>query len=588
MGHAGAAVMVVEDELVVASDLQQTLEGMGYDAFATAASAQEACAFAAERWPEVVLMDIRIQGKRDGIRLAKLMKKKAPVIVIFLTAHADEATLNRAKMAAPDGYLVKPVQTSELRCAIEVARFRRKLEVAQEERRQAEARLSVIADNVPVSLAYFDRAGKVRRGNRAFHALPAATVSRMATEAGIALRRASRVGSMEPVRSRFDRPDSLGPKRWEVTHVPEIDALGHVHGIYAIAYDVTEHEQLRSQLQRARLDLETILDATPARITSWNPDLTNRFANEAAELWLGFERATAEGRQLSELLPAGIYSVMRESFETASRGLRLTRDHVEEGDAGPRYWHDEYVPEVSKGRLTVLHVLSFESTQANQSLERIRALAHRLETVREEERRAIAFRLHDGIAQDLYALRLGIDRLQSNLKGHQEGERLIPDLQESVTRCMEDARQIANELRPSSLLHFGLAASVEQYCQKFSERVGLSVYGSIADRLPDLDEARGLLFFRAAQEALTNVSRHAKANVVKVTLGLRNDNLVLEVADDGVGIAEGTLRRPRSLGLLALRERFEAFGGGIDVTGRRPTGTVVTFHLPMPAAESAV
>jgi CheY-like chemotaxis protein len=120
------AILIVEDERIVAKDLQQTLMEMGYDAFAIASSAEEAVAYACTKCPDVVLMDIRIKGQDDGIQTAAILKKKFPVSVIYLTAHADEAMIDRAKRTEPDGYLLKPVQSVELRSMIEIAYTRGK------------------------------------------------------------------------------------------------------------------------------------------------------------------------------------------------------------------------------------------------------------------------------------------------------------------------------------------------------------------------------------------------------------------------------------------------------------------------------
>ena len=87
------SVLIVEDERIVAKDLQQTLNDMGYDAFAIASSADEALMRASEKCPDVVLMDIRIKGQRDGIETASLLRDRFGVPIVYLTAHADEAGL---------------------------------------------------------------------------------------------------------------------------------------------------------------------------------------------------------------------------------------------------------------------------------------------------------------------------------------------------------------------------------------------------------------------------------------------------------------------------------------------------------------
>jgi len=115
------AVLVVEDEGLVAQDLQQCLRDLGYDAFAVAASAEEAMARAAERPPDIALVDIRIKGRLDGIKTAQLLQERFRVPIVYMTGNADDTTLQRALQTRPQGFLVKPIRTAELQSAIEIA-----------------------------------------------------------------------------------------------------------------------------------------------------------------------------------------------------------------------------------------------------------------------------------------------------------------------------------------------------------------------------------------------------------------------------------------------------------------------------------
>ena len=143
---AQPAILVVEDEAIVADDLQQSLLEMGYDAFAVAASADVAIACARTKRPDIVLMDIRIKGKQDGVETAKILKERYHAAIVYLTAHADEATVQRAKKTEPYGYLVKPVKADELRSMIEVALYRRERDEAREEAAQLTWRLKSLTD----------------------------------------------------------------------------------------------------------------------------------------------------------------------------------------------------------------------------------------------------------------------------------------------------------------------------------------------------------------------------------------------------------------------------------------------------------
>jgi two-component system cell cycle sensor histidine kinase/response regulator CckA len=127
-------VLVVEDERVVAKDLQRTLTNLGYEVPITVATADDAIRAASERCPDLVLMDIRIKGARDGIETAEILKSQFDVPVVYLTAYADQQTVARAKLTEPHAYLLKPVKVDELRTAVEIAIYKHEMERRHRER----------------------------------------------------------------------------------------------------------------------------------------------------------------------------------------------------------------------------------------------------------------------------------------------------------------------------------------------------------------------------------------------------------------------------------------------------------------------
>jgi signal transduction histidine kinase len=212
-------------------------------------------------------------------------------------------------------------------------------------------------------------------------------------------------------------------------------------------------------------------------------------------------------------------------------------------------------------------------TEKHDSFERIRQLAQRVEVVREDERRVIATRLHEGVAQDLFAAQLALKHLETQAKGRSGVMQAYQELSVALTNCMESARMLANELRPAGLAHERLRDALQRHANLVGQRCGLDVEVSESEYFPVLDEKTQLLFFRTVQEALTNVVRHAKARRVGIRLLSQSDRIVLVVEDDGVGIRAADLRKPGSLGIIGLRERFTAEGGGFEVEAREQGGT---------------
>jgi PAS domain S-box-containing protein len=125
---ASKTVLVVEDERVVAKDLQRTLTRLGYRVPTTVASADDALRAVTNECPDLVLMDIRIRGELDGIETARILKQRFDVPVVYLTAYADPETVARAKSTEPHGYLLKPVNFDELRSTVEVALHKHEME----------------------------------------------------------------------------------------------------------------------------------------------------------------------------------------------------------------------------------------------------------------------------------------------------------------------------------------------------------------------------------------------------------------------------------------------------------------------------
>src|SRR5690606_6902055 len=136
-------LMLVEDERIVAFDLQRQLRGFGYEVGAVVASGEQAVRRAAEDLPDLVLMDIHLEGRMDGIEAASEIRTRHGSPVVFLTAYAEDDTLCRALDSRPFGYLVKPCEARELHATIQMALARREDETAVE---QSEQRLKLAID----------------------------------------------------------------------------------------------------------------------------------------------------------------------------------------------------------------------------------------------------------------------------------------------------------------------------------------------------------------------------------------------------------------------------------------------------------
>ena len=223
----------------------------------------------------------------------------------------------------------------------------------------------------------------------------------------------------------------------------------------------------------------------------------------------------------------------------------------------------------------------------HQSREQLRALLARLQTLREEERTRISREIHDHLGQLLTAMKLDLRWIERKIGGLPHPEICdalngkVDSVRQLTDETIESVQKLASELRPGILDRLGLAPAIEVETQSFQSRTGIRCDWDLpGDTLiipPDL--ATGA--FRIFQEILTNIARHAHATHVTVRLECEEKLLVLEAADNGVGIDKNALANPKSLGLLGMQERAAMLGGELAFGATPGGGTTVTVRLPI-------
>jgi signal transduction histidine kinase len=214
--------------------------------------------------------------------------------------------------------------------------------------------------------------------------------------------------------------------------------------------------------------------------------------------------------------------------------------------------------------------------------ERLQLLAARLVAVREEERTRIAREIHDELGQELTSCKFDVVWLQNHVGDPAATPAVrnrLHELLQHVDGTLQSVRRIALELRPSALDHLGLVDAIRDEARRFQYRTGIATRLDIADRLGDIDADLGTTCFRIFQELLTNVARHARANIVEVSLTFDQGELVLRVRDDGVGLDGSTRTGAPPLGIIGMQERAAAHGGSITFDSELGRGTGVVVRL---------
>ena len=216
----------------------------------------------------------------------------------------------------------------------------------------------------------------------------------------------------------------------------------------------------------------------------------------------------------------------------------------------------------------------------------LRELVAKHESSLEEERKSIAREVHDELGQILTSLRMDISVIRIRFgKDNTELMEIVKNMTKLADRALHGVRNVAENLRPIAL-DIGIVSAIEWLCSNFTARTGVSCILHSPDEFIDLDNSRAIVLFRIVQESLTNVTRHAGASSVKVAVSLKNDDLCLEVKDDGKGFNMSSPNKHKSYGLLGMSERALNLGGTVSVVSAEGKGTTVSVHIPINVREN--
>ena len=217
-------------------------------------------------------------------------------------------------------------------------------------------------------------------------------------------------------------------------------------------------------------------------------------------------------------------------------------------------------------------------TQVRERTASLAELATHLQNVREDERGHLARELHDELGALLTAAKLDVARLKSRLAANlPEASERLEHLTQTLNTGIALKRRIVEDLRPSSLSHLGLVASLEILAREFEERAGLTIASDL--ETVELDSSAQLTVYRLVQESFTNMAKYANASQAEISLHNFDRYISIEVKDDGNGFKPENINSG-SHGLAGMRHRVEALGGKLTVTSSAENGTKIEAIIP--------
>jgi len=361
--------------------------------------------------------------------------------------------------------------------------------------------------------------------------------------------------------------------------------------------DVTLAHKAHLALKTAADEMRDLYENAPCGYHSLDARGTVIQMNDTELRWLGYRREEIVGRmRLTQLLPGASAERFDRAFQRLKERGQVRDVEIEirrkDGSAFPALLSATAVRDARgaflESRASVFDVTRrrMAEAEARGYAQQLKAIARRAGEIQENERRRLAQELHDRVGQNLTALTLNLNIVKGQIDAA-ESAGIVARLDDSLKlldATVESIRGVMSELRPAVLDDYGLAAALHWYAEEFGRRSGIATTVTEREGTPRLAPLVEGVLFRIAQEALTNVAKHARASKVQIALGMQATTLRLSIADDGRGFDEARLRPPTrqgGWGIMIMRERAESAAGRLRVESGPGVGTCIVVEVPV-------
>ena len=650
-------VLIVEDEALVARDIQDRLTELGYSVPGVVDSGAEAVRMAEELRPDLVLMDIRLRGEVDGIEAAAQINDQLDIPVIYLTAYSDDETLQRAKVSEPFGYIVKPFRVGELHSQVEMGLYRHAME---RKLKESEARYRSVVEDQTEFIVRWLPDGTCTFANQSYctyfgitphEVLGTSFFLSVPEEERAALQ--SRIEGATPDNPSWvdEWPVALPDRKlaWNQWTHRGLYQGGHLLEFQSVGRDITERVRAEEAMREAKeaavrarqkeskrrqeaerrrhiaeglgdvlaalnsdQSLDKVLDLiamhvrglldTEAVVILSLETKSDRFAVQAAQglpASLPIEAIPLLGNQALRQALASHQAVAVPDTNTTFAG---GPDHKlgAADQALQANWVERYrallaVPVLVKdevyGAILLFYVDSrtipdedvelagLFGTQAALAVENARLRWEVEQAAIAAERNRLARELHDAVTQSLFSASLIAEVLPLVWERHpEEARRGLEELRRLTAGALAEMRSLLLELRPATLTEQTLGLLIRRLADAMAARTRVPVDVTLSgDRRLPADVHIAL--YRITQEALNNISKHARASRACVHLHCGLEGLTLRIADDGRGFDAETVQS-HQLGLAIMRERAGAIGAGFKIRSDPGQGTEIRVTWP--------
>jgi PAS domain S-box-containing protein len=579
---AKEAILIVEDEAIVALNIANTVGVLGYVPVGPVATGNAALELLERQRVDLVLMDVRLKGAMDGIEAADRVRESFQIPVIYLTAYSDAKTLERAKLTGPYGYITKAFDDRELHSTIEMALYKHRMERAL---LAEEHLLATTLDNIADAVITVDDEGCIKFFNRTARELfrsddesiedtPFDAVGAFVDEKGSPIR----ISDGSPaaglpgtsLATLVLRGGAHVPVEWSAVRV--LLNGSQSTGTVIVIRDLTS--RLKAEEAQARLvsmvessDDAIISTSLSGEILSWN---------RGAEKMYGFPRSEMVGQALSKLLPDFLPDEISRLITRIKEGeSSLTIETVHRNRSGSLIdvsMKAQGLQDYRHGAGAVSLIIRDITARKN--------LDKRLREIRNNEQARIGQDLHDSLGQQLAGILFNMKVLERRLRslGVQEEAAYAARLADLIGDALHKTKDLARGLIPAKLQTEGLLYALQQLCSDVEGLYGISVECRVSEGTASYGHLVDTELYHIAEEAVGNASRHGGCTRISVLLTSNESELILSIDDDGDGIPEK--ESGSGLGMRIMQHRADLINGSLTVSSSQQ-GTLVICRVPI-------
>ena len=380
--------------------------------------------------------------------------------------------------------------------------------------------------------------------------------------------------------------------RWVSDHKTSlVKDDGSFNGVYGIVFDITERKQAEETLRESKEKYHLLVENTPNVLWKTNEKGIIVFISSNIKEVFGFtpeDIYTDSDKWFGRIHHDDLHKVETAFQELFSKNKKFNVEYRIKRKDGKWIWlndissvvHEEKGERYAYGVFTDITERKLAEKSLHIANEDLRNLTIYMDTKIEEERKTLSRDIHDGLGQLFTTMKFSISSLT---KGNEINEAFVKEINDIIAMTKEGielTRTICRNLRPSLLDNLGLKEAIIEYSTNFSKLTNILCHCKFQPEKFNIDKELSLNLYRIVTELFTNVARHSKADLILLDFSLFENELIMRLEDNGIGIKTEQIFNSRSLGLIGIRERLRSWNGNLLIERNKPKGTKVIIRIP--------